>query len=587
MKWRKSMTLFDKNDPRHGIAKFFGDGDSRGPAGYLEEKCLEKRDDEETSEFFTVWRPTSNRAIKLMESGLGTGKSLNIKGKSAKQGKLSGYVPFLQIFENEHVKEVSTDSVNRVRIYYPTAELRNAAQGVFEPLMQEMIELETIARADIMKLMSGELELDQSGERKLDQHLILNMKDPRIELLDKPDIFGLEIPERLLWEAYVKKQDITRTGEFVTGRPSSVPFMVMNMHSIREKVHPDPVIYQLDIENAMNPVTLLMAYEEEKVRPVVSDFDPFLVASKNVTFEPLSQDQVECMARLIKTTQYILDNIHANENWTSAWLNAKEEQKTIYNEHEALVKVSSYGLGDPTTTNFIESCCHKLGEHGAVRHGAECFNYMFPQEIDDEDMLIVWSGLSDKTTPWKKVNRHELVQFLLDRVKDGFVFPPNPKWVLCDEGYYEIWQALHSTEESREKLRVWFPREAEVEEKIEAIRALHPLGFVSRVDMDQDEQESMIAMQELALKRKKTIRRAKFKLKLILIFLSIARKKNKTVKVDSLMSTTLTPDEVLKNELDKSDVTPEDNVTLLTSPTDEELALEVESDPKCCGFADF
>lgn len=189
------------------------------------------------------------------------------------------------------------------------------------------------------------------------------------------------------------------------------------------------------------------------------------------------------------------------------------------------------------------------------------------------------------------MNRHELVQFLLDRVKDGFVFPPNPKWVLCDEGYYEVWQALHSTEESREKLRVWFPREAEIEEKIEAIRALHPLGFVSRVDMNQDEQESMIAMQELALKRKKTMRRAKFKLKLILIFLNIARKKNKEVKVDSLMSTTLTPDEVIKNELNKSDVTPpqqpEDNVTLLTPPTDEELALEVESDPKCCGFVDF
>ncbi|CAE7798201.1 PKAR, partial [Symbiodinium sp. KB8] len=34
---------------------------------------------------------------------------------------------------------------------------------------------------------------------------------------------------------------------------------------------------------------------------------------------------------------------------------------------------------------------------GAVRHGAECFNFYFPQELDSE-YLIIWDGFDGK--PW-------------------------------------------------------------------------------------------------------------------------------------------------------------------------------------------
>jgi hypothetical protein len=37
---------------------------------------------------------------------VGVGKGLNIKGKSAQKNRLSGFVPFLQITDNEHKKEV-------------------------------------------------------------------------------------------------------------------------------------------------------------------------------------------------------------------------------------------------------------------------------------------------------------------------------------------------------------------------------------------------------------------------------------------------------------------------------------------------
>lgn len=37
---------------------------------------------------FTVWRPTSEEAIKNMMLGIATGKGLDIKGKSAKKGNI-------------------------------------------------------------------------------------------------------------------------------------------------------------------------------------------------------------------------------------------------------------------------------------------------------------------------------------------------------------------------------------------------------------------------------------------------------------------------------------------------------------------
>ena len=41
----------------------------------------------------------------------------------------------------------------------------------------------------------------------------------------------------------------------------------------------------------MNPLGLLMAYAEENVTPVVSDFDTFLVGSKGMRYEPTPPEQ--------------------------------------------------------------------------------------------------------------------------------------------------------------------------------------------------------------------------------------------------------------------------------------------------------
>ena len=54
-----------------------------------------------------MWRPTSLDAIRMLMLGKATGKGLNVKGKSAKQGRLSGFVPFVQISEERHKRRLA------------------------------------------------------------------------------------------------------------------------------------------------------------------------------------------------------------------------------------------------------------------------------------------------------------------------------------------------------------------------------------------------------------------------------------------------------------------------------------------------
>ena len=72
-----------------------------------------------------------------------------------------------------------------------------------------------------------------------------------------------------------------------------------------------------------------------------------------------------------------------------------------------------------------------------MRHGAECFNFGFPQELDKE-FLCVWDGISANPTSdnpsWKAVGEAELRTWLMDRVREGYGFPMNPVWAIRDPG---------------------------------------------------------------------------------------------------------------------------------------------------------
>eukprot|EP00913_Durusdinium_trenchii_P024466 g22968.t1 len=102
----------------------------------------------------------------------------------------------------------------------------------------------------------------------------------------------------------------------------------------------------------MNPHGLLIAYAEATVKPVVSDFDTFTVGSRGMTYKRL------------------LDFLR--------WLEVLKEA----HDEGFHPDIPEYGFGDETSYKLIEGIVEATSESGAVRHGAECFNFYFPQEMD-------------------------------------------------------------------------------------------------------------------------------------------------------------------------------------------------------------
>ena len=107
--------------------------------------------------------------------------------------------------------------------------------------------------------------------------------------------------------------------------------------------------------------------------------------------------------------------------------------------------------------------------------GPEAFNYGFPQDLDDEFLVICdsFSGV-----PWKYVNSEELVEILCERIDEGFTFPLNPKWILCDNGWKNVYDRLLASRlpNAQDSLDVWYP--PEIREKIAKVSSKHPRGFV-------------------------------------------------------------------------------------------------------------
>merc|ERR1719169_243308 len=94
----------------------------------------------------------------------------------------------------------------------------------------------------------------------------------------------------------------------------------MNLHAVRGSSSPAVVLYQHDQADPMNPLGLLVAYAEAEVKPVVSDFDTFLVGSCGMRYEePTPEKQVELIRWCLKHTERLLETPN-EKSWTSRWL---------------------------------------------------------------------------------------------------------------------------------------------------------------------------------------------------------------------------------------------------------------------------
>lgn len=434
-------------DPRKLIGDFYNPGDNRGPHGTLKLQKLEPDASRPKTSWFAVYRPTSRDAIAKMLSGQAVGKGLNVKGKSAKQGVLSGYVPFCQISDNKHKSMIEQSPRDaRVLIYYKSKSNREEARKRLEQVMASM------------------------DNRAVAEKRIDNVEDY------VPKNFGLDTPEPVMREAYIINSDLSPVMGWETGRRSEPAFMDMNLHAIRESSEPKVVLYQNDEADSMNPRGLLIAYAEKLCKPVVSDFDTFLVASKGMEYEPLPDDQAKLVNWTLDHTLEILKKPDHNP-WTVRWLQVLKEA----NEKGFHPKFPKFGFGDPTSYRLVGDIVAETQDCGAIRHGAECFNFYFPQELDDE-YLVVWESLPDK--PWAYKTEEALRQFLLERSGEGYAFPLNPVWPVRDSGWYDIFTTiLDSPEEGTQKCnKAWYPQRMGIIERIKEIRQRCPDGFVQSAD---------------------------------------------------------------------------------------------------------
>lgn len=145
------------------------------------------------------------------------------------------------------------------------------------------------------------------------------------------------------------------------------------------------------------------------------------------------------------------------------------------------------------------------------------------QDLDDE-FLVVSDTLSGGV-PWKYVGVEELQEILLQKVDEGFVFPLNPKWVLCDPGWKRIYDKLMKSEKRhvQDALKIWFPPESGIREHIERVCSKHPKGFVREIDEsgEVDELDDMAAA-ELELERFMALEGGKKKLRAVIQMIALA-----------------------------------------------------------------
>ena len=405
MTWSQSLVA---SDPRRQIFEFFRAGDQRGPLGLL--RALGEEPEGEPVKFFSAWRPTSLDAVRMMMEGRATGKGLNVKGKSAKQGRISGFVPFVQIHEEAHKRRVPNPPADALaRVFFASEEARDAAAAALEVNLREMVELAASSQAALDKEKESGVELDDALRERYLEQLSLRVTCQELELLDDTGC-GISMPQRLLWQAFVVRQDISRSGEWETGRGSEPDYMDLNNKSVRTTDDPQVVIYQAHEESPLSPLGLLVAYEEEgRVLPVASDFDAFTIGSCGIVYPSMPVEQLPFVESLLRNIEKVLATPGPG-SWSHRWLevlkgeiNRGQMPPTMISDTAASAQQDGasgsrtqvrrmtisgtfgrkdarqgeprFGFGDALHYSIVEHATDALRLSGAVRHAAECYNF--------------------------------------------------------------------------------------------------------------------------------------------------------------------------------------------------------------------
>ena len=400
---------------------------------------------------------------------------------------------------------------DRTKLFFQSREARNTVGKRLGKIAKDMALRTTKAKFALAKM-------DETGASPDEEEMLLleidryEVENSEVTLNDDyaPERYGVEVSCRVLWETLVIPSDITREADsdLSTGRGSQPSFQDMNFATLRKQDprDPIPVLFQFSRDAPFDPRTLIIAYEEEgRVTPVVSDFDCFLMGTRDFPFkESMPEDQIELLDWCVSQIEWVLEtqNVDDPSEWTSRWLQILKHAA----RNGFVYKMPKFGFGDPASYALIEAAVHRSKKtNGAVRHGPECFNYFFPQDLDDE-LLIIFPG----EQRWRYVTVPELQDILIQKIRRGYTVPLNPKWILCDPGWINVFvELLKSKRPSvQASMNMWYPPNSGLRERIIEICKKYPYGFDSGLKCD----ESMsLAVQEY--ERFIILQRARHKLK--------------------------------------------------------------------------
>lgn len=86
-----------------------------------------------------------------------------------------------------------------------------------------------------------------------------------------------------------------------------------------------------------------------------------------------------------------------------------------------------FGFGDPISYSLMELAVNQLNRDGCVRHGAECFNYYFPQMLDDH-FLVIGEAINDKGHSTVEICHNRWASKFLEAKDKGRIhFPTEPQ----------------------------------------------------------------------------------------------------------------------------------------------------------------
>ena len=112
----------------------------------------------------------------------------------------------------------------------------------------------------------------------------------------------------------------------------------------------------------------------------------------------------------------------------------------------------------------------------------------------------------------------QLRSFLLDRIAEGYAFPLNPKWVLADPGWFEVYEALLASPQGSEALEAWIPRAGGLRETIASIGNTFPDRFVPLEGADQTTEYKDTALAELELRSFMQLQRARKRVRALHVY---------------------------------------------------------------------